>query len=100
MYFLSLEKIVLEKIGADKFDVGTDAKLKCMIESGTGPFNYRWTKNGKNSNKYSRMKVDKSTLVINDVRMDDTANYTCYISNSFSNASGTFNVHIYGRSNI
>ena len=94
------EKIVLAKIGAGKFDVGTDAKLKCMIESGTGPFNYRWTRNGKNSNKYPGIKVDKSILVINDVQMDDTANYTCYISNSFSSASGTFNVHIYDYAKI
>jgi hypothetical protein len=90
----------LEKIGSAKFDVGTTAKLNCMISKGTGPFTIRWTRDGKNINKHPNMKVKGSKLDIENVKMSDTANYTCYISNSISNASITFNIHIYGGLNI
>ena len=68
-----------------------------MITAGTGPFDIRWNKEGHDGVLPPRMKVEGSKLIINKVQMSDTGNYTCYISNSFSNKSLTFGIHIYGK---
>lgn len=96
LLFNSLEKVLLEKSGSEKFDLGTVAKLQCRIVAGTGPFDIRWMKAGVDSSQLPRVKVEQSKFFINKVKMSDTGNYSCHINNSFSSASLTFTIHIYG----
>ena len=81
----------------EKFDEGTEAKLICKIAAGTGPFDVHWAKIGVSGGLLPHMKVEGSKLIISDVKLDDTGNYTCHINNSFSQASLVFPIHVYGK---
>jgi hypothetical protein len=70
-----------------------------MILRGAPPYNVRWTKQGL-SGLQPRMKVKGTKLIINNVKMSDSGNYSCHINNSFSSGSLTFAINIYGELNI
>lgn len=91
------ENIVLQKIASDKFDVGTTAKLNCKLVAGYEPINIRWSKE-LDERSLTHMKVEGFKLVIENIRMKDSGNYTCYVNNSFSESSLTFHVYVYGMS--
>ena len=97
MNSIFLEKIVLEKVGSAKFNKGTTAKLNCKMAKGSRPYEVRWTKQGLGSNLPPRMKVEDTKLIINNVKMDDSGVYSCYINNSISNGSLSFDIHIYSK---
>ncbi|XP_028395925.1 inactive tyrosine-protein kinase 7-like isoform X2 [Dendronephthya gigantea] len=90
------EKIRLETFSSEKFDEGKVAKLICKIITGTKPYHIRWVKQGMKEGLLPHMKVVReSTLLIENARMSDSGNYSCYVNNSFSSESLTFTVHIY-----
>lgn len=65
--------------------IGDKMTVLCVVESKL-PLNFSWMKNGKKlyEDDILRFKTDEelSILIIDDVRIEDSGNYTCHAKNT------------------
>lgn len=67
---------------------GSTFKLLCSIQEGSKPLSFKWYKNNhlltsKQSNYRIESIKDDSLLVIDELTIDDTGNYSCSVSNNY-----------------
>ena len=67
---------------------GSRFVLTCSAIYGVSPIDFRWNKNGVDINSdESHYKIDTinliSILLINNITLHDTGNYTCFAKNAF-----------------
>lgn len=68
-------------------NLGTKLKLFCQAEEGSRPLQFTWQKNGQqfssSRNKYNIYSTEEdSLLVIDQLVIEDSGNYTCSVGNS------------------
>lgn len=61
------------------FSVGSEGKLSCLIEKGVSPAQIEWFKDGARLESNKKFKIDKTMLLIKNVRTDDAGLYSCEI---------------------
>ncbi|XP_054724330.1 cell adhesion molecule DSCAML1-like [Uloborus diversus] len=83
----------------EKIQEGDIASVACLVVSTTKPLSFTWEKDGDvitESAKNIRIdnSGDYSVLIINDVSLKSSGNYTCRVSNSFGSATHTARLEI------
>ena len=76
---------------------GDDLELTCNVSDTTAEV--KWKKNGSPVTSKARIsrKDDKSTLVIENVVIDDSSNYSCEAHNQAGSMSSTAEIKVMGR---
>ncbi|XP_076004620.1 uncharacterized protein LOC142999088 isoform X2 [Genypterus blacodes] len=75
---------------------GTNVSLRCTGTAGTDT-TVRWGKDGAAISAGSRITISAGWLVINPIRLGDTGEYTCTVSNLVSARNATQNLTVYYR---
>ncbi len=68
-------------------NVGTKLKILCQAQEGSRPLRFTWQKNGQQlSSSTGKYNIDSteedSLLVIKQLAIEDSGNYTCSVGNS------------------
>ena len=89
-----------ESMGQKSQSVGTKLKLFCQVEKGSRPLHFTWQKNGHELHISGLGSIDSSEedslLVIEHLQAQDSANYTCSVSNAFGTVHQTTVVIVKG----
>ena len=74
---------------------GNSLKLRCPASGNPQP-NITWYKNGKEPKREHRINMNKWTLRMDEVNMQDSANYSCVVCNGLGCISHTFKIDVVG----
>ena len=103
--FLSAPRMTEFTFLKDEYALGENASAVCIAISGRQPFRFRWLKDGnllRPSGSSQRVSLATialvSTLEIQDVRLEDHANYSCEVANTFGKVSHTAPLRVIGMS--
>lgn len=85
-------------------NIGTRLSVHCEAQEGSKPLHFTWKKNNQefkpSSNANFRYRIDSteedSLLVITQLAIEDTANYTCSVNNAFGTVHQTTVVIVKG----
>ena len=72
--------------------VGSSTKLRCLTNDANPPPEISWTKNGHSLqlDRKIKLKMGKKHLQFKSLRLKDSGNYTCIVSNRLGRDSYTF----------
>ncbi len=76
--------------------MGENAKLKCLVNAADPPPVITWTKDGKSlqSNPRIRYKTNLKTVLLKNLAIEDSGNYTCIVANRLGSDNYTFVVTV------
>lgn len=96
MYCLSEAPHGVSVNGSTKYILGTTLELNCTVKGGFN-ISFTWTKNGEyDTLPTSSIFSNSSTVIIHNVTINDTGNYTCTASNDAGSSSVNTYVIVYG----
>lgn len=80
--------------------IGDNAEIYCTIKRGSPPIEFKWLRNGKDVQAYSKYKISStktsSHFSIGKIQASDIGNFTCVARNAFGEDSKTENVFMEG----
>ena len=101
-YLTLAPKLITAKTAVFSQPEGTKFRIFCSIQKGTTPLVFKWSKNGhkldvkSNPNYKVETSDELSILSIASVERSDSANYSCFVSNTYGTDSQTVVLNVKG----
>lgn len=80
------------------FSVGSNGILKCVVEANENINQISWSKNNVKLQTNKKYNIEKNSLIVHNVNLDDSGEYTCKVNIGPNNVISykTINIKAYG----